>query len=171
MSSPKPLTPQEASSSLAHRMAGRADRLRQIATKFGLRPYRVFLVWTRWTGGEHGAGVERELRRVELLPSPAVRTSVQRTLLNPGVFPTGTVSVSKVSATYQGAMLTGEQPPAGQPGEGLSKPWDFFYELRTDGRQGDSPVSKRYRLADDPSMLPGNMEWVFALAPISEEDV
>jgi len=152
-------------------MAGRADRLRQIAVKFGLRPYRVFLVWTRWTGGEHGAGEEVEMRRVELLPSPQVKTSVQRTLLNPGVFPTGTVAVSRVSATYPNALLTGEQPPAGAEGEGLKKPWDFFYELQLDGRQGDNPAVRRYRLVDDASVVPGNMEWSFTLAPISTEDV
>jgi hypothetical protein len=43
--------------------------------------------------------------------------------------------------------------------------------LQLDGRQGDKSAVRRYRLVDDASVVPGNMEWSFTLAPISTEDV
>src|SRR5690349_24199276 len=100
MPKPRPLTPSQARSSLAHRFTDRADRLRQLNTRFGLRSRRVFLVWTRFTGEERGEGKEQEIARVELLPTPRVTdaTAVTRFGASAGVLPVGSLRVDQISA-------------------------------------------------------------------------
>lgn len=102
MSRPRPLNPFEAKRSLANRLAPTADRVRQIATRLGIRPYRCFLVWTRFSGEDRGEGDENLIARVELLPTPKVSelTSQQLLLYGAGTLPTGSLRVEKVSATF-----------------------------------------------------------------------
>lgn len=109
MPKPRPLTPDEARATLAHRLAGRVDRFRQLNTRFGIRPYRVFLVWKKWSGVERGAGKEQEMFRAEILPTPKVQTidAISLRLYAAGVLPDGSVRVSEISATYTRDQLRG----------------------------------------------------------------
>jgi hypothetical protein len=111
---PHALTPTQAKSTLANRFGPIADRLRQLATNFGIRPYRVFLTWTKWTGVERGQGTEVMLRRAEILPTPLV-VSLDNQVNSPmhaGVLPVGTLRVSRISvASFSRDILLGKALP------------------------------------------------------------
>ena len=183
----RPLRPDEARRSLAHRLGPRIDRLRQISTRFGERPYRVFLVWTRSQGAESSRGDESVIARVEILPTPRVSdvTALSRRPWTVGVLPEGTLRVDRVSVLYtfdqlSGLVIPDASPPRPGParGEQVSEgsaltPTNnaqvaFFYEMVEDGR-GDSPAGReRFRLFSKPSRDAGAVSWSLLLEPQSE---
>lgn len=180
-----PLSPIEAKRTLANRFAGSkdrvgiADRLRQLNTRFGLRAKRVFLVWTKWTGEQRGEGEERELARVELLPTPRISdlTGVVRNPYAAGFLPVGTVRVDQISAgRYTQDELRGLRVP-GLPGENprIPETVSFFYEVQEDGRDNEIPgiessnLRQRYRIYGGPNRHEGNVYQSVVLERMSED--
>lgn len=173
-----PLAPGKAGASLASRLGVVADRARQLNTKFGIRPYRVFLVWTRFDGAESGEGYEVLMRRTEILPTPKV-DSLDNVAFSPwhaGVLQVGSLKVSEVSTVSFGEdVLRGFDttliPDLGLcgPSPTIPEPWDFFYEVVEDARGGDCPERPRYRLANVPFRKAESQEWVFTLERSSRE--
>lgn len=162
---PRPLDPFEARRTLANRLSPIADRLRQFSTKFGVRPYRLFLVWSHFDGAERGEGDEREFARHEILPTPKIGelTSLQQAAYSAGVLSTGTLRVDKVSERYTAAELMGLAVPGRAQEEEMPKNIDFWYELREDGRGGDVPVPLRFRLSSEPYRAAGKVSWSLLL--------
>ena len=170
MPTPKPLTPGQAAHTLAHRFAQRADRLRQLGVRMGVRPYRVFLVWSKASGAEVGEGHATEVSRREILPSPKVRTNLTRTLLSGGIVPMGSVELTEVSALLTYEQLVGRDVP--DKGElSAPGPYEFHYEVVEDGRDGSQPRPQLYRPFGEPFRDPGNVQWKLTLAPVSEESL
>ena len=101
---------------LAQRLQPTVDRLRARMTRFGLRPYQVFMVWTRWSGIERGEGAERELARIEIVPRPKVDdlTRVSLSPFSAGILPVGSLSISEVSGMLTADNLRGYAVP-GKP--------------------------------------------------------
>lgn len=160
----RPLCRDEAIKSLANRLAPRIDRIRQIATNLGTRPYRVFLTWTTWTGTERGEGYEQVVRRTEILPTPLV-ASLDRLALTQfaaGTLPMGSVQVTEVSATLTEDLLTGRWVPEPHEDE-VPPPKDFFYEVVEDGRGDPEPVRWRFRLMSKPFRDAENVQWKLLL--------
>lgn len=191
MPKPRPLTPEQARRSFANRFAPRADRLRQIAVKFGVRPYRVALVWTKWGGPERGRGREIEIGRTEILPTPLVRglDNVQRMFFSGGLLPVGSIRVTEISALFTQDQLTGLAVPRDacdaesltpprldeakrlqRPSvQSLPEPLDFFWEVFEDGR-GDNPSDKtRYRLSAWPMRNAEQVSWECLLERVSND--
>ncbi len=183
-----------AARTLAHRLTRRADRLRQLNTRFGLRSRRVFLVWTRWTGVERGEGDEQEVERVELLPTPRVSdlTAIGRSPTPYGMWPDGTLRVDQISCgAYTEDNLRGLRVPARTaaaprassgtlvaPGTELDPKTDtrvdFFYELVDDGREqavsGDPQAGrKRFRLLGSPHRAEGSLYWSLNIQRASDD--
>lgn len=98
---------------LAQRLQPTVDRLRARMTRFGLRPYQVFMVWTRWSGAERGEGAEHELARIEIVPRPKVDdlTRVSLSPFSAGILPVGSLSVSEVSGMLTADNLRGYAVP------------------------------------------------------------
>jgi len=170
MPTPKALSAQQAAHTLAHRFAKRADSLRQLSTRMGLRPYRVFLVWSKSSGAEFGAGRTTEVQRHEILPTPKVRTNLNRVLLSGGIVPMGSVELTEVSALLTLEMLIGRDLPT-KGEESAPAPYEFHYEVTEDGRDGSAPRPQRFRPFGDPTRDPGNVQWKLTLAPVSEENL
>jgi hypothetical protein len=174
----RPLRPGEAGESLASRLSPVADRIRQLNTRFGVRPYRVFMTWTLWGGAERGEGTEELKQRVELLPTPLVK-SLDNIAFSPwhaGTLPVGSVRVSEVSAVAYGEDILRGLDRRLIPGLDLSganpsipEPWDFFYEIVEDRRGGECPDRPRFRLANVPFRLAETQEWNFTLERTSRE--
>lgn len=165
MPKPHPLTPDEARRTLAHRIGSKlAPKVRQLATKFGVRPVRVFLVWVKWTGAERGEGRQVEVRREELLPTPRVDSldAVTFSLLQAGTVPVGSVKVSQISVSYTSDFLRGRSVPV-EHEEHLPEPYDFFYELIEDGRGDDPAARQKYRLLNQPFRRAGKVDWTLML--------
>ncbi len=96
------------------RLAPTVDRIRQsTAVRLGLRPYRVSLVWTRWTGEERGDGEETVLREVSIEPRPEVvdLTSVALSPYGAGILPVGSVRVQKITTRLSDDNLRGNVVP------------------------------------------------------------
>lgn len=164
---PAPLTPEQARKSLAHRLGPKVDRIRQIATRLGVRPYRVFLVWSKFTGSEVGEGSELYIRTIELLPTPVVM-SMDGISLNPfaqGVLPIGSVRLTRVSSQMTFDQLTGRLAHE----DSLPEPYDFFYEIVEDGRGDPEPVRQRFRLLSQPARRAGKLDWIIGLERSSED--
>lgn len=98
---------------IAERLQPTVDRLRARYTTFGLRPYRVFMVWTRWSGSERGEGNERLVGSVEIVPRPKVDdlTRVSLSPFSAGILPVGSLAISQVSALLTADNLKGLAVP------------------------------------------------------------
>jgi hypothetical protein len=167
-----PLSPDQARGTLAHRLTRTADNLRQLATKFGIRPYRVFLVWTQWSGEERGEGDEKEVQRVEILPTPRITSldSVTFSLFSAGVLPVGSVRVDRISGrAFSNDLLSGIILPDGTHADHIPEPFSFFYEVVEDGR-GDNPALRsKFRLLSFPFRRAEQVDWTIMLERISED--
>jgi hypothetical protein len=171
-----PLTPLQARNSLAHKIGTRVgDKVRQLNTKFGIRPYRVFLVWTKWGGTERGEGNEAVVLEREILPTPKVESldGVAFSLFAAGQLEVGSIQVSEVSLTLTRDILMGHAIPGLGIVDHIPQPYDFFYEVREDGRgelgTGKEPQRQKYRLAADPFRRASKPYWQFTLERISED--
>lgn len=161
----RPLNPLQAKQSLANRLAPTIDRIRQLSTNLGIRPYRVFLTWTRWTGEVRGEGEELLAKQVEILPTPKVDSldRVSFSLFAAGTLPVGSIQVSEISAAaFTEDVLTGRAVPVLGEDE-VPPPYEFFYEVVEDGRGDPDPVRNRFRLLTKPFRRAGKVDWTIML--------
>lgn len=186
---PASLLPGAAVRTLAHRLTGRVDRLRQLNTRFGLRSSRVFLVHTRVDGEVRGEGTERVISRVELLPTPRVAdaTSINSRPWSGGALPEGSIRVDQISGhRYTSDMLTGVRfaPSIDVPRTGpdhtaavvsgtnaepdFDAKTDFFYEIVDDDRDDRPAQRDRYRLLGTPWRNEGAFSFGILLEAASE---
>jgi len=190
---PRLLSAEEASNTLVARFAPTVDRLRQRLTTAGLRPYQVFLVWTRWSGPDRGEGRERILHRMPILPSPEVAdlTGVSFQMFSGGVIPVGSVRVTGISMQYAQDTLIGLTVPADPhaanaaaaagkrvnpetdslAAEEVLPPYEFFWEVVEDGRsnQGRPAYRTRYRPLSAPFRRADKFDWSILLERVSED--
>lgn len=164
----RPLSPDQPRRSLATRLAPVSDRIRQIATNLGVRPYRVFLVWTRFDGEERGDGNETILARKEILPTPKVPSleSLQEAAYSGGVLVTGTLRVERVSLKFTRYDLMGRDIPGVGIVDQIPSNIDFFWEIEMDDRQrieGDRTYPTRYRIMSEPTYRAGGTSWTVTL--------
>jgi hypothetical protein len=159
----RPLTPLEARWTLVNRLGRRIDRARQFTTKYGLRPYRVFLTWTKFSGDETGEGNEQVYQRIEILPTPKLidLTAINYSPVSSGVLPIGSIQLRRVSISYTQDTLMGKTVPI--PHQPPPEPFQFFYEVVEDGRGDDPSDRQRYRLAASPFRAAGSNEWRLTL--------
>lgn len=152
----------DGSHTLAAELAETVDDLRQIATDFGIRPYRVFSVRIRWSGAVVGAGEPSVVLEEEFLPTPRVELErVRREPREPGGYvERGIVRMDRVSARYTedqiDALCVGRDAPANE---------ERLIEVRLDGRTGDEPIRRRYAVVEVPFLRAAAFEWVVRLAP------
>lgn len=160
----------EARGSLVNRLSRVVDRARNIATRLGARPYRVVMVWGKWTGVNRGEGTFSVFREMEILPTPKVSTldSVTFSVFHAGTIPAGSVKLSEISTRYTADELQGRMVPTLHSDQ-LPQPWVFYYEVREDGRGDAEPVRRRFRLLSDPTLDAENVQWTLMLERESED--
>lgn len=144
--------------SLVGELFGCVDAIRQIATDLGARPYRVFLVWTLWSGEERGEGVESIVREEEILPVPKVAelSGIQLQLLDIGLDEQGAVQISQISPRYTENQLLGRK----QDGSGVAKNETFSWEVRLDkGDMSDLKRRRRFMIKGVPSFKADSLMW------------
>lgn len=134
------------------------DCIRQIPVELGARPYRVFLIWTRWSGEERGEGVESLIREEEILPVPKIQemASVQLQLLDIGMDEQGSLQVSQISPRYTENQLLGRNPD----GSGIADNETFSWEVRLDkGDVSDLKKRRRFMVKGVPSFKAESLQW------------
>ena len=139
-----------------------ADILRDLKTEpFGARPYQVHQVWTRWSGGTRGEGVEEVIAERLILPTPKVADlkGLSATQQMIGQLENGALEVSEISPRYTEEELRGletgfEEIPGDQ---------SFYWEImfpRADG----APVPRRaFSTNSAPSYDATNFQWTIRL--------
>lgn len=165
------------------------DDLRQLKTEFGLRAYRVFLVWVEWSrvdpyedDDEPGAGTPNLLEEIELLPVPDVSSlgGLGEDYDASGLTERGGVTVSEISASYSEDVLRGLHPnfiDPEHPGT-LRDGVEFWYEIQEmrpagyrapQGTAGgcipspQRPPRRRFHLSGVPNRDPGRYQWSMTL--------
>lgn len=140
-------------------LQGLVDDLRRIPHEEGLRPYRVYLVWTR----RDSAQVFQEFRRLELQPvKVSSLTDVALQLAAWGLNPEGQVRLSNISRAQvdeddlRGLLGHGPIPPDVQ----------FFYEIvRVGACDADrQPRRRRFVLASLPHLDAPRFQYTVVLS-------
>jgi hypothetical protein len=143
------------------------DDIRAIAADLGLRPYRVFLMHARWTGGERGAGKLLLVAEREIVPPPRVQdvSGMAMVLRSTGVTEEGDVKVDEVSARFSEDDLVGLTPDMVDPQDPrrLRPDVEFFYEMRESRDTARPTVRRRFVLANTPSLSRDGMQWTISL--------
>jgi hypothetical protein len=165
-----PLTAEEARQTFAHRLGAVADRIRGIATRLGARPYRVFFVYTKFTGEERGAGAEVEISRTEILPTPLVSSldNIALRASEAGIIRMGSLRLTGVSTSYTQDQLEGRMTPEEHTAD-TRQPYRFFYEVVEDGRGDPNPTRGKYRLLTTPMRRATQADWSFSLEKIDAD--
>lgn len=154
---------QSFSSSLSRLLVGVADRLRDLATRFGQRPYNVWRVRTRFSGGARGFGEEAILGEPErILPTPLVLDLVSlKPIVSPvGVDEVGGCMLTEISGCYTEEQLRGIDNLDGTP---IPADQGFYYDiefLRADGIQGER---RRFNVTSVPAYIADDFGWQLRL--------
>lgn len=174
----RPPTEEEFGRSLAVDLRPLVDELRAMHSEFGLRPYRVFLVWGRWSGGARGEGQLQVRDREEILPTPLVEgmDGVSQFVRPVGLTEEGGARVKEISAAWTEDLLVGlrdgyvdESPPFQRT---MQRDAEFWWEVRElrprpaglqpEPREG-AARTRRFRVVGVPAISRDNFEWVVAL--------
>ncbi len=131
------------STSLVEDLGDVVDDARQLLTDFGLRPYRVFSVVVRWTGGAVGKGSPQVLSEREFLPTPNVvflgkGGSLGKRMTEGGTSERGEVLMTELSPRYTeddiNSLFCRQPLPSTDEG---------FVEVRMDERDGQT-IRRRF---------------------------
>lgn len=142
--------------SLVESLGSVADDLRQIAVDLGARPYRVFSVVVRWSGGEIGRGTPTSHER-EFLPTPNLREpSVNNEPRTGGLVERGSVRLSEISPRYTEDEVRSLFGCDEEPGV------ETFVEVRVDARDG-STERRRFVVSGMPYREATRFQWVAKL--------
>lgn len=158
---------QQTNTTLASRLGPTVDRIRQLYTSFGIRPYRVFLVHMKWPGGQRGHGVPQELSRREILPTPRLldMSGTTQVLRAFGLQEEGSVAIDQITPKYTEDDLLGktpdlidlEVPRSGPPDV------DFFWEVVENRPSTPQPVRRRYVPNSVPCLVQDGFQWKITL--------
>jgi len=137
------------------------DKVRDLNTRLGMRPYRVRVVRTTWGSGERGVGVEVVVSEMELLPTPLLvdMNTLSEEVTAVGRVEVGTVTLREVSGRYTEDHLTGVDSEGNPVGDSDS----LYYEVdmfRPDGQPGER---RRFALASVPFYDAPRAQWVVTL--------
>lgn len=151
------------SNTLARKLIGTVDRLRDLLTQFGFRPYEVRVVRTRWTGGYRGEGQEVVIWEEAILPTPLISSldGVAHVVNAVGLDEIGTVKLSEVSGRYAEGFLTGVD----EEGNPQDPDTQFFYEVifPTPGQVADGAPRRRFFPANAPTYEATRFQWSLTL--------
>lgn len=163
----RPLYPVEDQRTLAQQLVPTADTIRQLYTRFGLRPYRVYLVHAAWSGQVKGQGELRVLRRIEILPTPKVESldSTSFFLKETGRTETGQIIVTQVSPKYAEDDLLGRVPAVQDPDNPRTslRNREFYWEVQEGREAAPKAVRRRYVPTAAPDQNRGDFCWTVTL--------
>lgn len=155
------LRPGDFPKTLAGRLICTADNVRDLYTRFGLRPYKVRIIRTRWTGGRRGQGEEFITHERPIRPTPLLADlGAISQIVNPiGLDEVGGVQLSEITGTFTDDDLRGLDS-AGTPPEPDEQ---VFYEIefpRSDGQPGER---RRFFLGAAPMYQADQFQWIVRL--------
>lgn len=139
--------------SLVEELGEVADDMRQIYTDLGVRPYRVWSVVVRWTGGAVGKGEQEIVSDVELLPTPMFGMRLTKEVKAGGTVENGKPELTQISPRFTeddvNAIFHRQPLPQGTEG---------FIEIRMDARDGNSKI-RRFTVYSAPERRASKFDW------------
>lgn len=153
------------SSTLTEDMGAVVDDLRQIATDYGQRPYRMFSVVYKWSGGSVGRGKPTTIFEQEFLPTPKltinglvdrgyIRASVKDKPQEAGSVERGVISVIDISPRYTEDQIR----QLFRSGADLDAGEVAFIEIAMDDRDGASE-RRRFTVDSVPTRHASKFYW------------
>lgn len=153
----------EQSKTLVRKLIPTADSLRDLLTKFGMRPYTIKIIRVKWTGGERGVGMALVVPNTEfhLLPVPKMvdLEGVTEIVTAVGLDEVGSILVTQISPRYTEEQLRGWDQYGNPPGVDE----ETFYEIefiRTDNLPSEK---RRFFLRTAPQFFAGKLQWQLRL--------
>ena len=166
----RPLPAQQRPTSLTGRLVQVVDRVRQLNTRLGLRPYRVFLVHLSWPGRK-GIGQPQVLSEREILPTPKVvdMSTTSLFLRAAGLGEEGSIVVGEISPKYSEDDLMGLTPDLTSATDPMtsSDNVEFFWEIRESRQVFPAPQPRRYVPSGVPALNLKKSEW---RVPLTKQD-
>lgn len=156
-----------ASCTLARKLIPTVDRLRDLYTQFGLRPYTIRIIKTRWSGGLRGRGVEEITFERILDPTPLVTDigGVAEIVTPIGLNESGTIRVAQISGRFTEDMLRGHDSIGTPP----SLDEQVFYEVEFPNPGNGDSFRRRFTLRAVPMYFASRFEWVISLEKQDED--
>ena len=168
----RPLRPEEVKRGLMSGLSPVIDRIRQIPTQLGLRPYRVFIVHVLWTGVKVGDGNPIEISRREILPTPRIRdmSATTEVLSAFGRVEEGGIVIDRISAKYSEDDLTGKTPDLIDPALTRTgkRNGEYFWEVQENRPGFPKTIPRRYIHAAAPTLMRGGSHW---RVPLNKQNV
>lgn len=157
------VTAQGLSGSLGQSLISTVDKIRDIYTSFGLRPYRVWIVKTKWSLGARGHGIEEVSFTRMLDPTPLVEdlNTLAEVVTPVGLNEMGSVRVSQISGRFTEDMLRGFDDLGTPPGPDEN----LFYEI-------EFPVTgaaRRFEMDSAPMYYSDKFEWTVTLQKSNQD--
>jgi hypothetical protein len=151
------------SNTLAQQLIPVADLLRDLRTQFGMRPYEVHIIRTKWSGGDRGIGEEYQVMDMTILPTPRIvdLNALADVLQANGLDETGSVALDEVSGRYTDDQLRGYHDDGSPPDPDENVYYDVIFPLPAGGL--DSAPHRRFFPSSAPHYSAGKFEWTIKL--------
>ena len=146
---------------LAQRLIGPVDSVRDLATRLGARPYKVRIVRVQWSSGQRGEGVGETLTVADILPTPKLtQLDGVREIINPvGLDEAGSVKVIQISGRFTENDLRGYDADGDPPNDDT----EVFYEIEFPQPNGRPSIKRRFLIEGAPEYLATACQWQLAL--------
>lgn len=153
------------SPSLIEQLTGIVDCIRTIPTDLGARPYKVYLVWTQWSRGDRGEGIEEVIREEELTPTPKIAeiSNLVQDVSPVGTDEEGGLTVSEISPRYNEHYLMGRA----DDGSSIPRDQNFYYEIYYPSKIPG--VRRRFLPAGSPGYVATKFQWTVRLRKVNED--
>lgn len=153
-------TKMQLAKTLAQRFIPLADSLRDLCTKFGMRPYKLRVVRARWMGGRRGVGSPMIEQSLDILPTPLITDlSTLTEVVHPvGLDESGSILVTEISGRFtdNDLRLRGAQEPDDPAVE-------VFYEIEFPQPGGADSIKRRFYSRSAPHYNSGRLQWQLRL--------
>lgn len=160
------VTGQTYNQTLARKLIPTADMMRDLYTKFGLRPYVARIIHTKWSSGNRGRGVEEVVAELVIEPTPKISdlTGVTEIITPVGLDEVGELLLTQISGAYTEENLRGEFPDGTMP----DLDTQVYYEIEFPVPGGDSE-RRRFALRGAPYYRAGGFQWSLRLERTRED--
>jgi hypothetical protein len=160
------VTTQTLKKGLAQKLIPVADSIRNLYTKFALRPYKVSIIKVRWSSGERGIGTPLIEKQIVILPTPRVLDlSTMTEIVNPvGLDEIGMIGVTEIT----GKLSDDELRFLDKDGAGPGLDEEVYYEIEFPKPDGTS-AKRRFFLRSAPHYFADKFYWMIRLERSHEE--
>ncbi len=155
---------------LASRLVPTADRIRELYSVFGTRPYLCYLLHIAWPG-DRGVGKPTVLSRTQIKPTPLVvnMDGTTEVLFSTGLTEQGGILVTQISPRYTEDDLMGVRMPEMVdpvlPATNSSRR-QFFWEIAENRPSTPTPQRRLYVPSNVPMLSRDGFQWKIALAKV-----